>query len=102
MEKRHLSDVNSVFFKACPPSVMDVMCRFGLGIPLTSAESAVKEYHCCSVLCCTVSIFFYMIAVFVCFFKMNLMLVQTLVFLFMVKGIPALSNHSVHHCSGFC
>lgn len=68
MEERHLSDVNSVFFKACPPSVMDVMCRFGLGIPLTSAESAVKEYHCCSVLCCTVSIFFYVIAVFVCFF----------------------------------
>lgn len=28
---------------------MDVMCRFGLGIPITSAKSAFKERYCCSV-----------------------------------------------------
>lgn len=57
MEKRQLSDLNCVFFKECPPSVMDVMCRFGLGIPLSSAESAVKENHCCSVCVVHISIF---------------------------------------------
>lgn len=85
MEKRQLSDLNCVFFKECPPSVMDVMCRFGLGIPLSSAESALLQCVCCTYL--------YFSTWLLCFVfsKMNL-IVQTLVFLFIMKGIPALTQ----------
>lgn len=48
MERRHLFDLNCLFLKAlciiaCPSLVMDVMYKFGLGIPLNSAESAEDE-----------------------------------------------------------